>query len=114
MDEVPAELPNNSARECPRKRRRPRPSALIPPLVDSRSLGSRGCCLFPKVRFTFELARLSAEKRAALPLTSKLRSWTEELMEQVLEQVIESEEVVELSLAELAQVGGGVGVADFS
>jgi hypothetical protein len=31
-------------------------------------------------------------------------------MDQVIEQVIEtSEEVVELSLAELAQVGGGVG-----
>jgi hypothetical protein len=36
-------------------------------------------------------------------------------MDQVIEQVIESqEEVVELSLAELAQIGGGVGGADFN
>ena len=35
-------------------------------------------------------------------------------MEQVVEQVIETkEEVAELSLAELAQVGGGVGVDCF-
>lgn len=30
-------------------------------------------------------------------------------MDQVVEQVIETEEVVELSLAEMAQVGGGAG-----
>ena len=36
-------------------------------------------------------------------------------MEQVVEQVIETkQEVVELSLAELAQVGGGTGGADFA
>ncbi len=36
-------------------------------------------------------------------------------MDQVIEQVVETkEEVVELSLAEMAQVGGGVGVACFS
>ena len=36
-------------------------------------------------------------------------------MEQVVEQDIESkEEVVELSLADLAQIGGGVGGADFA
>jgi hypothetical protein len=35
-------------------------------------------------------------------------------MEQVIEQVIDTkEEVVELSLAELAEVGGGVGVDCF-
>jgi hypothetical protein len=35
-------------------------------------------------------------------------------MEQVIEQIIEKkEEVVELSLAELAQIGGGAGGADF-
>jgi hypothetical protein len=35
-------------------------------------------------------------------------------MDQVIEQVIETkEEVVELSLAELAEVGGGVGVDCF-
>ena len=33
-------------------------------------------------------------------------------MDQVIEQVV-VEEVVELSLAELAQIGGGVGGADF-
>ncbi len=34
-------------------------------------------------------------------------------MDQVLEQVIETkEEIVELSFAELAQVGGGVGAVD--
>ena len=36
-------------------------------------------------------------------------------MEQVIEQGIETkEEIVELSLAELAEVGGGVGVDCFS
>jgi hypothetical protein len=36
-------------------------------------------------------------------------------MDQVIEQVIETkEEFVELSLAELAQVGGGTGGADFA
>jgi hypothetical protein len=36
-------------------------------------------------------------------------------MDQVIEQVVETkEEVVELSLAELGQVGGGLGVADFT
>jgi hypothetical protein len=35
-------------------------------------------------------------------------------MEQVIEQVVETkEEIVELSLAELAEVGGGVGVDCF-
>jgi|APIni6443716594_1056825.scaffolds.fasta_scaffold4196318_1 hypothetical protein len=35
-------------------------------------------------------------------------------MDQVIEQVIETkEEIVELSLAELAEVGGGVGVDCF-
>jgi hypothetical protein len=35
-------------------------------------------------------------------------------MEQVIEQVVDTkEEVVELSLAELAEVGGGVGVDCF-
>lgn len=35
-------------------------------------------------------------------------------MEQIVEQVIETkEEVVELSLSELAQVGGGLGVDNF-
>lgn len=36
-------------------------------------------------------------------------------MEQVIEQVVETkEEIVELSLAELGQIGGGVGGADFA
>lgn len=36
-------------------------------------------------------------------------------MDQVVEQVIEVEkEVTELSLAELSQIGGGVGGADFA
>jgi hypothetical protein len=35
-------------------------------------------------------------------------------MDQIVEQVVESkEEVVELSLSELGQVGGGAGVANF-
>jgi hypothetical protein len=36
-------------------------------------------------------------------------------MDQVIEQVVESkEEIVELSLAELAQVGGGAGANTFA
>lgn len=36
-------------------------------------------------------------------------------MDQIIEQVIEKQqEVVELSLAELAQIGGGAGGADFN
>ena len=39
----------------------------------------------------------------------------EDKMDQVVEKVIETQqEVVELSLAELAQIGGGVGGADFA
>lgn len=74
----------------------------------------QGACFFDPVTFTLAPARLLAEKRVDIP---QLKSYVADggTMDQVVEQVVDSKaEIVELSLAELAQVGGGAVAVDFS
>jgi hypothetical protein len=73
-------------------------------------------CLFPKTTFTVVPTRLSAKKRGNLESIVYPSQPVEgdAQMDQTLEQVVEiKEEVVELTLAELAEVGGGAVVACF-